>query len=301
MDLNATAKLLDVAKRRIYDITNVLEGIGLLEKCSKNTIKWKGSGKKLDPEHAAEQQILMTRINDLRTADRGLDAQIQTVYEQIEEHSTRNKNLIYVTAEETQVANKYSDKTMIAIQAPTETVLEVPDPDEHQDGIKRYHVYMKSTNGPIHTHVLNASDKTTTTTSVAISSPSAAAATAAAAAAAVAAAAAAAAAAATAATDATSIQSSASSSMSSLPDLRAKNASKSRSSRSSRSAPPPMATMAAYKQVRRHSNIGVSSNFKKVKPNATPIPPSSPAIMPLPAGDDFSYTLGADEGIADLF
>lgn len=28
-------------KRRIYDITNVLEGIGLIEKESKNSIKWK--------------------------------------------------------------------------------------------------------------------------------------------------------------------------------------------------------------------------------------------------------------------
>lgn len=28
-------------KRRIYDITNVLEGIGLIEKKSKNNIAWK--------------------------------------------------------------------------------------------------------------------------------------------------------------------------------------------------------------------------------------------------------------------
>ena len=28
-------------KRRIYDITNVLEGIGLIEKTSKNTVRWK--------------------------------------------------------------------------------------------------------------------------------------------------------------------------------------------------------------------------------------------------------------------
>lgn len=28
-------------KRRIYDITNVLEGIGLIEKKTKNTIQWK--------------------------------------------------------------------------------------------------------------------------------------------------------------------------------------------------------------------------------------------------------------------
>ena len=31
-----------VQKRRIYDITNVLEGINLIEKKSKNNIQWKG-------------------------------------------------------------------------------------------------------------------------------------------------------------------------------------------------------------------------------------------------------------------
>jgi hypothetical protein len=30
-----------VQKRRIYDITNVLEGIGLIEKKLKNRIQWK--------------------------------------------------------------------------------------------------------------------------------------------------------------------------------------------------------------------------------------------------------------------
>lgn len=32
---------LQVQKRRIYDITNVLEGIGLIEKKLKNRIQWK--------------------------------------------------------------------------------------------------------------------------------------------------------------------------------------------------------------------------------------------------------------------
>jgi hypothetical protein len=41
VDLNEAAELLGVRKRRIYDITNVLEGIGLIEKSSKNTILWK--------------------------------------------------------------------------------------------------------------------------------------------------------------------------------------------------------------------------------------------------------------------
>lgn len=41
MDLNVASEKLEVQKRRIYDITNVLEGIGILEKKSKNNIQWK--------------------------------------------------------------------------------------------------------------------------------------------------------------------------------------------------------------------------------------------------------------------
>jgi transcription factor E2F3 len=41
LDLNEAAAILDVQKRRIYDITNVLEGIGLIEKKSKSKIVWK--------------------------------------------------------------------------------------------------------------------------------------------------------------------------------------------------------------------------------------------------------------------
>lgn len=33
--------MVQVQKRRIYDITNVLEGIGLIEKKLKNMIQWK--------------------------------------------------------------------------------------------------------------------------------------------------------------------------------------------------------------------------------------------------------------------
>ncbi|CAJ0864148.1 16923_t:CDS:2 [Entrophospora sp. SA101] len=41
LDLNNAANELKVQKRRIYDITNVLEGIGLIEKNSKNHVRWK--------------------------------------------------------------------------------------------------------------------------------------------------------------------------------------------------------------------------------------------------------------------
>jgi transcription factor E2F3 len=43
IDLNDAAIQLSVQKRRIYDITNVLEGVGLIEKRSKNVIAWRGA------------------------------------------------------------------------------------------------------------------------------------------------------------------------------------------------------------------------------------------------------------------
>jgi len=41
MLFQAAEHLMVRQKRRIYDITNVLEGIGLIEKKSKNSIQWK--------------------------------------------------------------------------------------------------------------------------------------------------------------------------------------------------------------------------------------------------------------------
>ena len=46
IDLNDAVNKLNVQKRRIYDITNVLEGIGLIVKYKKNKIKWNGNNNK---------------------------------------------------------------------------------------------------------------------------------------------------------------------------------------------------------------------------------------------------------------
>lgn len=54
VDLNDAAKKLEVQKRRIYDITNVLEGIGLIEKTIKNKIRWKGTQSLLNHSIASQ-------------------------------------------------------------------------------------------------------------------------------------------------------------------------------------------------------------------------------------------------------
>ena len=53
-------------KRRIYDITNVLEGIGLIEKKSKNNIQWKPLAGNGDDELSEELDLIKQEIAQLK-------------------------------------------------------------------------------------------------------------------------------------------------------------------------------------------------------------------------------------------
>uniref|UniRef100_A0A8C1RR30 E2F transcription factor 5 n=1 Tax=Cyprinus carpio TaxID=7962 RepID=A0A8C1RR30_CYPCA len=77
LDLKVAADSLAVKqKRRIYDITNVLEGIGLIEKKTKNTIQWKGESSGCQPQEVLEQvELLKANIADLEIQERELDMQ----------------------------------------------------------------------------------------------------------------------------------------------------------------------------------------------------------------------------------
>jgi hypothetical protein len=75
--MNESALTLQVPKRRIYDITNVLEGVGLLEKRSKNTVAWKGSelllGNLMDADAKQRLENLRGQITFLNKEDGLLD------------------------------------------------------------------------------------------------------------------------------------------------------------------------------------------------------------------------------------
>ncbi|KAG9335235.1 hypothetical protein JZ751_005481 [Albula glossodonta] len=71
VDLNRASQALEVQKRRIYDITNVLEGIQLISKKSKNNIQWLGS--RLDEASTARRQALHEEVSELRRAEDRLD------------------------------------------------------------------------------------------------------------------------------------------------------------------------------------------------------------------------------------
>lgn len=144
IDLNTAAYLLNVGKRRVYDITNVLEGLDLLQKSHVNNVRWVGGDIKascmldiddletsctdsmghsdpgIDTDFAVDSD---RRIEmDIMAADRNLDI----LYEEINqlEQSSRNTMNAYVTYDDLQSLDVLKNKLVFAVKMPENTKVE---------------------------------------------------------------------------------------------------------------------------------------------------------------------------------
>ncbi|XP_040056524.1 transcription factor E2F5 [Gasterosteus aculeatus] len=155
LDLKDAVKLLAVEKkRRIYDITNVLEGVGLIVKISKSMIKWNGT---VPGEHAFR---VTNRVIELRAELKDLEQKESMLDQQkfwVEQSTTSTKedcsDLTYVNHDD--ICNCFSGDTLLAIQAPCGTKLDVPIPKAVRNCPTKYQIYLKSINGPIDVVLLN--------------------------------------------------------------------------------------------------------------------------------------------------
>ncbi|KFQ41469.1 Transcription factor E2F6, partial [Nestor notabilis] len=156
LDLNEVARTLGVRKRRVYDITNVLDGIHLIQKRSKNLIQWVGSNLDQVVGKAPEQQTLKDELSDLSAMEEALDDLIKDCAHQLFELTDDKENAkypfiscitfacAYVTYQDIRSIQTFQEQIVIAIKAPEETKLEIPIPKE--DCVA---VHVKSTKGPI--------------------------------------------------------------------------------------------------------------------------------------------------------
>uniref|UniRef100_A0A8C3J520 E2F transcription factor 2 n=1 Tax=Calidris pygmaea TaxID=425635 RepID=A0A8C3J520_9CHAR len=149
VDLNRAAEVLEVQKRRIYDITNVLEGIQLIRKKSKNHIQ--GTGIFEDVAVTAKQQALRGEMAELARMERTLDQVLQDCDLQLRpsfSYTLSPSTLAYVTYQDLRAISNFQEQTVIAVKAPPETQMEVPDFSEVRG------VWVRgSTNGPIEVYL----------------------------------------------------------------------------------------------------------------------------------------------------
>lgn len=129
LDLNEAVRSLDVQKRRIYDITNVLEGIGYIEKLSKNKIKWVGQNE--ENNYMDEIKELSSKIKDLETEEANMDnmiSKVQGMINQLMEDEESVKHA-YITHEDLKNLNSIAlDGPFFIIEAPKDTNIEYMSP-----------------------------------------------------------------------------------------------------------------------------------------------------------------------------
>lgn len=137
LDLNDASALLGVHKRRIYDITNVLEGIGYIEKVHKNVVRWRGSTD--DPYLYEEITSQRMELGRLKAMEAELADRIKTMNEKLRVEFTENptlKELLYVTHQDCEGELKKHlsgpEEKMVLVSAPTGSGLNftLPKPNE---------------------------------------------------------------------------------------------------------------------------------------------------------------------------
>ncbi|XP_057973134.1 transcription factor E2FC [Malania oleifera] len=158
LNLNNTAAVLKVQKRRIYDITNVLEGIGLIEKTSKNHIHWTGFDLLGSRELDEQVTRLKAEVERLCAEECRLDDCIrerQELLTVLDGDKNFQKNL-FLTKEDIMNLPCFQNQTLIAIKAPQASSVEVPDPDEDVTFPQRqFRIIVRSTTGPIDVYLLS--------------------------------------------------------------------------------------------------------------------------------------------------
>jgi hypothetical protein len=132
LDLNEAAKSLGVAKRRIYDITNVLEGIDMLQK-TKNSVRWRGGpGAHVVMSDDHKKQVLELRedMRKFQTEEEQLDALLEQMSRQVQ--TLLMEQTAFVTHSDILSVPDLRESTLIAIRAPPGTPIEVPLDDNNR-------------------------------------------------------------------------------------------------------------------------------------------------------------------------
>ncbi|XP_028296918.1 transcription factor E2F5-like isoform X2 [Gouania willdenowi] len=155
LDLREALKVLAVKhKRRIYDITNVLEGIGLIVKKSPNVVQWKTSSVGQDSlEFRRKVMNLQTEVEELKQKEYVLDQQKHWVEQSISNTREDYSDLTYVNHED--ISKCFTGHTLLAVRAPSGSQVDVPIPKAVKNSPQKFQMHLKSTRGPINVLLLN--------------------------------------------------------------------------------------------------------------------------------------------------
>ena len=129
VDLNITAFKIQCPKRRLYDITNVLEGVGLLEKVSKNVVQWTAKEIELNQVQISSLKDVNAQLEqDEKQLDNAIN-ELHNLYDQ-EIENCINARFGYVTHDAVTKLDLGKERLLIFANGPRNTELSLYSPDK---------------------------------------------------------------------------------------------------------------------------------------------------------------------------
>ena len=129
IELSQACKLIDAQKRRLYDVVNVLQGVGLVEKYGKSRIKWcekNTQAEEIEKSLEAEENELQ-RISDM------LDQQLEDMF-----HSDAFKNHAWVTGSDVESLKSNPEAKLYALKGSNSLSISL---DTLEDGTNQLHCH----------------------------------------------------------------------------------------------------------------------------------------------------------------
>ena len=163
ISINDLVNDLNVKKRRIYDITNVLQGIGYLDKMGKNNFLWIKNNNSENNEHTppnsestkkdiiSENYIsnysqLKKEFDELKSKNNELDDLINRYREEFKLISEKNEFKIYgyITFDDIIELSKNENVHFMLIKAPKGTLINVIDDEEARKAYNKIKIQMEN-------------------------------------------------------------------------------------------------------------------------------------------------------------
>lgn len=145
VDLSQLENELGVSKRRLYDVTNVLTGIGVVERSGKAKVKWTGSA----------TTTFETEIQQVLKKEAEVDSMLQFVSDELDSIFLSQDFIDYgwVTNEDVLSLDPDSNLSLFSLKGPPDLTIENP---EDEDGSHR--LICQSENGGINLIHVNPKD-----------------------------------------------------------------------------------------------------------------------------------------------
>jgi len=166
VDLNGAAEQLNVAqthKRRIYDVTNVLEGVGLIEKKSKNVIHWKGGqlrrkggagALELLPDEEQKVNKLKNELTELEREEMILNTHVRWMKQSISNVCQNQDNYKFAYTTASDLSRVFPDSLSFALEAPPSTSIDI-NSRVGPMGSSKYQLKMRTFCGPANVYLIN--------------------------------------------------------------------------------------------------------------------------------------------------